>query len=77
MRFFKTLVFQENLWLPLLAMEASRQSFFCELCEMDFDKEKELKDHEGEHVICGLEGCKYTACPDVRNHSLVLVLMVA
>ena len=58
-------LFQESKWLPLLAIEASRRTFYCDLCDEEFDSEKSLSDHEAKHEVCGLDGCKYTAMPEV------------
>jgi hypothetical protein len=51
--------------LPLLAMEATREHHFCDMCEMSFKDEKELVNHEEGHSVCNMEGCTFTASPEV------------
>lgn len=64
---------QENFWLPLLAMEASRESYFCDICEYSFKSLEELIDHEDTHEVCDLDGCQFNACPEVlQDHVLCL-----
>ena len=46
-------------------MEASRNPQDCEICEKSFKNEIELLNHEDEHQTCGLDGCTFTADPEV------------
>lgn len=35
--------------------------FHCESCDRDFPTEAKQKQHISEHVICGIEGCNFSA----------------
>ena len=63
--YFRQRPHEEGFWLPLLAMEAARKPHHCDICEMEFAREGELIQHEDEHVVCDLEGCKFTSCKEV------------
>lgn len=46
-------------------MESARAVHFCEVCELEFQRESDLKSHEDEHEVCGLEGCSMVASKEV------------
>jgi hypothetical protein len=52
---------QETYWVNLLGMEAAQSTHHCDMCEIGFDSEESLFEHEEtEHETCGLEGCTFT-----------------
>jgi hypothetical protein len=54
---------QESVWLPILAREAVRQSYQCDICDMFFNSKQEYDTHVSEHQVCGLDECTFTAHP--------------
>ncbi|XP_015117203.1 nuclear fragile X mental retardation-interacting protein 1 [Diachasma alloeum] len=44
-------------------------SYYCEICDRDFQTEKLLNDHKSTHRVCGIDGCTFSAHPKlVEKH---------
>ncbi|KAF6214671.1 hypothetical protein GE061_009414 [Apolygus lucorum] len=39
--------------------------FLCETCDRSWETQEELEEHVGTHVVCGTDGCTFTAHPKV------------
>ena len=44
-----------------MAMESARTSQYCDMCDISFESEAKLAEHEDEHQVCELEGCSFMA----------------
>ncbi|XP_014253430.1 nuclear fragile X mental retardation-interacting protein 1 [Cimex lectularius] len=43
--------------------------FYCETCDICLETREELEEHTGEHVVCGKDGCTFSAIPPIiRQH---------
>ncbi|KAL0101498.1 hypothetical protein PUN28_018967 [Cardiocondyla obscurior] len=38
-------------------------SHYCEVCDRDFLSENDLAEHKSTHMLCGIDGCKFSAHP--------------
>ncbi len=50
-----------------------RTSYYCDVCELEFNRESELVVHEDAHVVCELEGCTYVSCKEIMEEHILLV----
>ncbi|XP_063992751.1 FMR1-interacting protein NUFIP1-like [Diachasmimorpha longicaudata] len=45
------------------------ESYYCEICDREFETEKLLDQHKNTHRICGIDGCTFSAHPKlVEKH---------
>ncbi|KYQ60321.1 Nuclear fragile X mental retardation-interacting protein 1, partial [Trachymyrmex zeteki] len=44
-------------------------TYYCEVCDRDFPSENDLSSHKRTHMLCGIDGCTFSAYPSlVEKH---------
>ncbi|KAG5345150.1 NUFP1 protein, partial [Acromyrmex charruanus] len=52
-----------------VSSDDDNKTYYCEVCDRDFPSEDDLSDHKRIHMICGIDGCTFSAHPSlVQKH---------
>ncbi|XP_018339191.1 PREDICTED: nuclear fragile X mental retardation-interacting protein 1-like, partial [Trachymyrmex septentrionalis] len=52
-----------------VSSDDDNKTYYCEVCDRDFPSEDDLSDHKRIHMICGIDGCTFSAHPSlVEKH---------
>ncbi|KAG5324931.1 NUFP1 protein, partial [Pseudoatta argentina] len=52
-----------------VSSDDDNKTYYCEVCDRDFPSEDDLSDHKRIHMVCGIDGCTFSAHPSlVQKH---------